>query len=688
MITQMNPNVSVIPATVRSARNGGQLRSQTHLRVAAYCRVSTDDESQQTSYAIQKDFYTSMIGSQSGWRFAGIYADEAISGTSTAHRVAFNRMVEDAKAGKMDYIVSKSISRFARNTVDTLTCIRELRQLDPPVGVYFEKENLDTLDATGELILTIMSALAQDESRSISDNIRWAFQRMFQAGKPQLNLKRMLGYDKGEDGAWVINPEQAETVRYMFERFVYGQTANQIARELNELGRKTVNGRKWSAGSVLFILRNEKYVGDLAMQKTVTKNFLTHRSTVNRGEAPKYYIPDHHAAIIDRTTWAKVQAMLCSRPKRAGSAKRQNPIVKGPIFRNLICGERLAGGKECGAGFYRFTYTGVAKGYTDARSLKATGEDTGDYLEKYSYAYPVWRCKRKVEGRRKSASPDCAARQAEETACLSEVYHEAALKQSFMEMLYRLKRDYETKGEQSEISARFKQAYASIERHMRGSTISARRLETLDAQLKEWRDTLEAMAETQTAALPEAEEIRRRICDLEKEKRMLENEQSVLIVMQRNFDFFIECLKRLTERNAAGMALKVNGLDVQGSLMRDAQGRPVKGKTHDLRRERIKVTPQVIADAPDMLPFEKGIYCAFFEAGKAKGDQIAYRTNFGVTLLTLGNRRTLNSFLGYKRCSPDGEVVYVDAAYKVYGSGIQYRRYLSAAGKKRLDGAD
>ena len=138
MITPMNPNVSVIPATVRSARNGGQLRSQTHLRVAAYCRVSTDDESQQTSYAIQKDFYTSMIGSQSGWRFAGIYADEAISGTSTAHRVAFNRMVEDAKAGKMDYIVSKSISRFARNTVDTLTCIRELRQLDPPVGVYFE----------------------------------------------------------------------------------------------------------------------------------------------------------------------------------------------------------------------------------------------------------------------------------------------------------------------------------------------------------------------------------------------------------------------------------------------------------------------------------------------------------------------------------------------------------------------
>ena len=152
-------NVSVIPATRRSVQNGGQLRAQTNIRVAAYCRVSTGDESQQTSYTTQKAFYTNLITNKPGWRFAGIYADEALSGTSRAHRVEFNRMMEDAKAGKLDYIVSKSISRFARNTVDTLTCIRELRQLTPPVGVYFEKENIDTLDAKGELILTILSAL-------------------------------------------------------------------------------------------------------------------------------------------------------------------------------------------------------------------------------------------------------------------------------------------------------------------------------------------------------------------------------------------------------------------------------------------------------------------------------------------------------------------------------------------------
>ena len=148
--------------------------------MAAYCRVSTGDESQQTSYTTQRKFYTELITSKPGWTLAGIYADEAISGTSRAKRKQFNIMMEDAMAGRIDYIVTKSISRFARNTVDTLNCVRQLRQLSPPVGIYFEKENIDTLDATGELILTILSALAQDESRSISDNIRWSIQKKFQ----------------------------------------------------------------------------------------------------------------------------------------------------------------------------------------------------------------------------------------------------------------------------------------------------------------------------------------------------------------------------------------------------------------------------------------------------------------------------------------------------------------------------
>ena len=161
------PEVNVIPATKRSVESGGQIKKQRSLRVAAYCRVSTGDESQQTSYTTQRKFYTELITSKPGWTLAGIYADEAISGTSRAKRKQFNIMMEDAMNGRIDYIVTKSISRFARNTVDTLNCVRQLRQLSPPVGIYFEKENIDTLDATGELILTILSALAQDESRSI-----------------------------------------------------------------------------------------------------------------------------------------------------------------------------------------------------------------------------------------------------------------------------------------------------------------------------------------------------------------------------------------------------------------------------------------------------------------------------------------------------------------------------------------
>ena len=314
--------VEVIPATKRSVHNGGQLKVQSNIRVAAYCRVSTGDESQQTSYTTQKAFYTNLITNKPGWRFAGIYADEAKSGTSREHREDFNRMMADALDGKLDYIVTKSISRFARNTVDTLNCVRQLRQQNPPVGVYFEKENIDTLDATGELILTILSALAQDESRSISDNIRWSIQKNFQAGKPKIDLNRMLGYDKGENGEWVINPEQAKT-----------------------------------ASSVLTVLRNEKYVGDIEMQKTITKDFLTHRSTINKGEAPRYYVENHHVGIIDRSTWDKAQTMLYEKPSKVGDsvpAQKKKRGYTGSPFGNLVCGAVLEhgerAGKECGEG--------------------------------------------------------------------------------------------------------------------------------------------------------------------------------------------------------------------------------------------------------------------------------------------------------------------------------------------------
>lgn len=192
----------------------------------------------------------------------------------------------------------------------------------------------------------------------------------------------MLGYELGENKQWVIVPEQAEIIRYIFDRFVKGQTANKIAQELNQMEKFTVNGKKWSASSILIVLRNEKYVGDIEMQKTITKDFLTHRSSINKGEAPRYYVKNHHVGIIDRVTWDKVQTMLFEKPRAdmtKGPGKKKVKSIKGSPFGNLRCGAILENGpdagKPCGEGFFRTTYTGVANGYSDERSLKATGED-------------------------------------------------------------------------------------------------------------------------------------------------------------------------------------------------------------------------------------------------------------------------------------------------------------------------
>ena len=574
--------VSVIPATHPSP--AGQSRQDRLLRVAAYCRVSTGEESQQTSYATQKAYYTQLITGKPGWLLAGIYADEALSGTSRVRRTQFNRMMEDARAGKLDYIVSKSISRFARNTVDTLTCIRQLRQLDPPVGVFFEKENIDTLDASGELVLTILSALAQEESRSISGNIRWAIQKNFQAGKPTINLNRMLGYDSGPDGQWLVNPDQAEIVRDIFTQFVGGRSANRIADGLNRLGKTTVNGKRWTAGGVLTVLRNEKYTGDLEMQKTVTRDYLTHRSTVNCGEAPRYYVENHHEPIIDRLLWNKAQAILGTKAERTRSASLRG--TQGSPFRNLLCG---------GLPLRRMTYSASAPGWQDGRCLAATGLAPGepgeipDYRERYGYSYPVWRCPK----------GSCPA-----------AYREAALEQSFMELLYRLKREETLRGSDSSLHRAFRQAQDRAEALEQGNQPSP----------------LPAPPVTQIP-LPEA--------------------------LEANFRFFLQCLQALPDRDPAGRLLCIHGLDT--------------------------------GEGPDLLPFEQGIFRAFFESGDACGDRITYRTSFGVPLTTLGNCRTLKDFLGFRQWTPEGAMRIIDAPWQVGGYPLRYHRSRKPAAEKSGD---
>lgn len=695
-------NVTIIPPTKRSVQNVVQLKQQQNIRVAAYCRVSTGDETQQSSYTTQKAFYTSMIATHSDWKLAGIYADEALSGTSRIHREEFNRMMEDAKAGKIDYIISKSISRFARNTVDTLTCIRQLRQQNPPVGVYFEKENIDTLDAKGELILTILSALAQDESRSISDNIRWSFQKNFQAGKPHLNLKRMLGYDKDKEGNWIIVPEQAKIVHYIFEHFVCGQTANGIARDLNSMGKTTINGKKWTAGSILIILRNEKYVGDLEMQKTITKDFLTHRSTRNNGEAPKYYIQNHHVKIIDRTTWNKAQAMLSSQPSKLNSvSQKEKRVAQKSLFSNLICGAKVSlpndNTRGCRSPFFRIIYTGIANDYTDERSLTVTGGNTSLYLEKYTYSYPLWRCKRKTKKYREETVSDNHSifpiqasinnSQPISAPCTSQSLHECAIEQSFMEMLYHLKFDYESNLNASYIYMLFKETYENTFQKVKQNHTSVERIESIESQINELEQTRQMLLQKQNSSAREIEfklkDVSQKMEHLQRERNRLETEQDVLAVMKKNFDFFIDCLKELPRQNQAGTELKINGLNTSNHMTHQNNISISTQTLSEVNSYICEIDSSLMEKAPDLLQFEKGIYCAFIEKGIVYGDEITYQTNFGVTLKTLGNSRTLNHFLGYKKCRMDGTVVFIDAPYKIYDYQIQYKRYLDGRKQRK-----
>ncbi len=513
-----NANVVIIPAT-RPCPAETKMRHRGKLRVAAYCRVSTGDESQQSSYTMQKSFYTDMIKARKGWKLAGIYADEAISGTSRAKRREFNRMIEDAMSGKFDYIITKSISRFARNTVDTLGCVRQLRQQDPPIGIFFEKENIDTLDAAGELILTILSALAQDESRSISENIRWTFQKNFQNGKPQINLNRMLGYDKSKNGEWIINCEQAEIVRYIFNSFARGKTANCIARSLNLQGRTTVQGNRWRADSVFTILRNEKYVGDLEMQKTITESFLTHRSVENRGEAPKYYVREHHTPIVERATWDRVQEMLKEQSIRTDGRRGSAPPVFGNIFGMGENGRKVL--------FSRMMYKRTAVGYRDERSdRREAGKDKG-YKEIYSYSYPVWRSRSGKE---------------RVTIC------ECALEQSFMEMLYKIK------AEPAELTERFNTLYANICRADSEKPMY-NRAKIIKMQIRELEDMAEEVTDEAMA-----ENINYKLGELKKELSLVDGGKYSAEEMKRSFGLFMKYVEELPNRNVFGIAKPEKGM--------------------------------------------------------------------------------------------------------------------------------
>ena len=276
------------------------------LRVAAYCRVSTELESQAGSYERQKSHYKEKIQKQEGWILAGIYADEGSSGTVKKKREGFLKLLQDCEGGKIDLILTKSISRFARNTVDLLTTIRSLKSKN--IGVYFEKENIHTLDSTGEILITILSSLAQEESRNISENIRWSLRRKYEKGEPTINHNHFMGYTKDGSGNLVVAPKEAEIVRRIFHLYVLGYSSRYIAKDLEQNGMKTVMGKeKWLTSTIDRMLSNEKYIGDALLQKTHTIDFLTKERVKNLGALPKYYVKGNHEPIISEELFYAVQ---------------------------------------------------------------------------------------------------------------------------------------------------------------------------------------------------------------------------------------------------------------------------------------------------------------------------------------------------------------------------------------------
>ena len=274
--------------------------------MAAYCRVSTEQEEQENSFRNQVEYYTRYIETHPEYELVDIYADEGISGTNTKKREEFKRMIADCENHKIDLVVTKSISRFARNTQDCLENYRKLKGMG--ITIIFEKENISSADTTGELLLTILSSLAQDESRNISENTKWGIRSKFQKGIPHINTHKFMGYDKGENGMLVINEKEAEVVRRIYREFLEGYNCCLIASRLNAEAIPGVSGKpKWLPQTIEGMLKNEKYKGDSLLQKTYTSDFLTKRQVKNEGEITQYYVKDSHRGIIDKDTWEAVQ---------------------------------------------------------------------------------------------------------------------------------------------------------------------------------------------------------------------------------------------------------------------------------------------------------------------------------------------------------------------------------------------
>ncbi len=349
-MSELQRIVTIIPAKPIAEQEAMKRK----LQVAAYCRVSTEEEEQQSSYEAQCSYYTDKIMTNPEWTMAGIFADEGITGTSTKKRDDFNRMIRKCKKKKIDLILTKSISRFARNTLDTIKYTRMLRAMG--IGIYFEKENINTLDMDSEMLITMLGAFAQAESESISRNVAWGKRKAIQAGKVFVNFNRLYGYYLKDDDTPAINTEQAEAVKFMFTRYMAGDTTRTIARKLDEAGVPTPSGKTaWEAATIKAILKNEKYCGDVLAQKTFKDSVIGGKIQKNTGQLQQVLVQNNHPAIISRELYYEVQEEMKRRtaaksPSTKSSTGRTRYSSKYALSERLVCG-------ECGTLYRRCTWT-------------------------------------------------------------------------------------------------------------------------------------------------------------------------------------------------------------------------------------------------------------------------------------------------------------------------------------------
>ncbi len=371
--------VRVIEPTVKPKATTNSYRQ---LRVAAYCRVSTQMEEQLNSYEVQKNYYTEKINSEPKWKLVGIFADRGITGTSALKRDEFQKMIRMCKRKQIDMIITKSISRFSRNTVDCLNYVRMLRQLD--VDVFFEEQGIHSKDAGAEFYITIYGSIAQSESENISANVRWGIQQRAKEGKVHFAYSRFLGYKEGPDGKPMIDEKQADTVKFIFNEYLLGSSLAGIAKSLTAKGIKTPSGKSgWNGSTVRTILSNEKYKGDALLNKTYISDCISKKVKKNNGERPMYYVENNHPAIIDKDTFNRVQEELARRTskrkvKQVGTKTEQGKYSsKYALTELLICG-------ECGTPYRRCTWTASGEKKIVWRCINRL-----DYGKKYCHHSPT-----------------------------------------------------------------------------------------------------------------------------------------------------------------------------------------------------------------------------------------------------------------------------------------------------------